>query len=166
MQHNAGFTLIEILTAVIIVAILVTMAVPLYEKTIERSRLAEARTILVKLQDAKLRAMDDMGCTTYNSSSSKCPKIRHLSTAFVAESIGDVSFNTKDFQYSLSVTGSHPNGVCARRLGGDNAGTLFLYVSPEAGDNAQAIFHCSGGETPCERYGLPNSADFGCAAAQ
>ncbi len=82
MQHTQGFTLIELVTAIIIVVILVTMAVPLYEKTVERSRLAEARTILAKLQDAKLAAMDNMECRTYDPEDSNCPKMRHLNVAF------------------------------------------------------------------------------------
>ena len=37
-----GFTLVEILVAVMIVTLLVTMAVPMYDKTVEKSRMAEA----------------------------------------------------------------------------------------------------------------------------
>lgn len=161
-MHNKGFTLVEILTAVVIVTILVTIAVPLYEKTMERSRLAEARTILAKLQDAKLNAMDNMGCTTYDKSTSNCPKLRHLSAAFAPSSVGtdDIAFNTKGFQYSLAVSGTYPNGVCAKRVGGDYNGTTFFYVSPDAGYNTEAIFQCQGDN--CTQYGLENSTGLTC----
>lgn len=43
---NKGFTLVEILVAVMITAILITMAVPIYDKTIEKSRISEARVVL------------------------------------------------------------------------------------------------------------------------
>ena len=36
---NGGFTLVEILVVIMIVALLVTMAMPMYEKTVEKSRL-------------------------------------------------------------------------------------------------------------------------------
>ncbi len=161
-MHNTGFTLVEILTAVVIVTILVAMAVPLYEKTIERSRLSEARTILAKLQDAKLRAMDNMGCTIYDYNASNCPKLRHLDAAFAANSVGnaDIVFSTKDFQYSLGIVGAYPNGVCAKRLGGDNAGVLFFYVSPEAGYPNVNGFLCKG--TLCEQYGLTSNTQLSC----
>ncbi len=161
-MRTYGFTLIEILTAVVIVTILVTMAVPLYEKTIERSRLAEARTILAKLQDAKLDAMDNMGCTTYDNSTSNCPKLRHLGAAFAPSSAGtnDIAFNTKGFQYSLGVSGTYPNGVCAKRVGGDYDGTTFFYVSSDAGYNTDTIFQCQGAN--CTQYGLEESTGLTC----
>lgn len=158
MRHNAGFTLIEILTAVIIVTILVTMAVPLYEKTIERSRMAEARSILAKLEDAKLQTMDNMGCRTFDTNKASCPKVKHLNLAFTADEGSGYSFTTKDFEYTLNVP-SHPNGVCAKRLGGDNADTLFVYLAPEAGNNEAAIFLCNGN---CSYYGLPSNEAVSC----
>ncbi len=170
MQHKQGFTLIELVTAIIIVVILVTMAVPLYEKTVERSRLAEARTILAKLQDAKLAAMDSMDCRTYNTESSNCPKLRHLNVAF-AETQGDFSFDTDAFRFSIAPAHSGSawvaGAVCARRLGGDYDGTIFLYAAPgveyrkekeEAPgvfEESAAKFNCVG--TACPNYGLQNS---------
>lgn len=177
MKNNTGFTLTEILTAVVIVTILVTMAVPLYEKTIERSRLGEARTLLAKLQDAKLRAMDDMGCLEgsahYNSDLSSCPKLRHLGLGYEnkgAADSNDLSFETDAFHYSIrpivqlgpsagpgsTDTAWGVDAVCARRLGGDYNGTVFLYAAPgvsASGDGAR--FVCSGSR--CKDYGLQNA---------
>ena len=62
---NRGFTLVEILIAVLIMGILVTMAVPMYEKTIEKSRIAEVRANLRRIYDAKMRLLDDMEKTKY-----------------------------------------------------------------------------------------------------
>ncbi len=129
MKRNLGYTLIEILTAIVIVTILVAMAVPLYEKTMERSRLAEVRATLAKLLDAKLYAMDNMGCASFSTTSNLCPKLQHLNVAFDAKSVSEngLSFNTRDFHYSIA-TGQGNNGVCARRLGGDYAGkVVFTY---------------------------------------
>ena len=175
-MRNNGYTLIEILTAIIIVTILVAMAVPLYEKTIERSRMTEARSVLAKLQDAKLLTMDNMGCNTFSTSNASCPKVKHLNVAF-ADGAGDgYTFQTKDFTYSLVPTGvptgsyadaSLANAVCAQRRGGDYAGTVFVYASPEVmySETAQhaaspAVFYCVG--AACESYGLDNTAGVGC----
>ena len=145
MTYKKGFTLAEILTAVVIVAILTVMAVPLYEKTIERSRLAEAQTILNRLQLAKIQAMDDMGCSPYDAELEKCPKVKHLRVQFKNECSGS------DYAYS--------NGVCATRLGGDYAGTTFYYLYDEFNQRAdtenepKVSTKCYG--TACEDYGFP-----------
>ena len=154
-----GFTLLEVLTAVVIVTILVAIATPLYEKTIERSRLAEARTVLSRLQEAKLYTMDNMGCTTYDPRDAKCPKLGHLNVSFASGVTDKYSFSTKDFSYSLSPSGSvNANGVCAKRLGnGDTAGTLFYYYGLSG--EAAPVFACSG--ESCEMYGF-DSVKFGC----
>lgn len=174
--QSQGFTLTEILTAVVIVTILVTMAVPLYEKTVERSRLAEARTILAKLQDAKLQAMDNMGCNTFSTSNSACPKIKHLNVAFATPaSTSDYSFTTRDFFFSIN-PGNPANGVCARRLGGDYAGAVFTYMGGSFRytdqthvDNASGpVFTCTnptgtgGNGGYCIAYGLTSTAGRTC----
>ncbi len=160
MTHKKGFTLVEILTAVVIVAILTVMAVPLYEKTIERSRLAEAQTVLNRLQAAKIQAMDDMGCLTY-AANNKCPQLKHLRVQFKNECSGSSSayaFCSKAFKYSIKPSGPYSNGVCAQRRGGDYKDTIFYYLYDEfdqRGDivnEPKAITKCYG--TACEDYGF------------
>ena len=53
-QNNArrGFTLIELLVVVIIIAILAAIALPQYQKAVEKSRITEAVTVLRSLQKA------------------------------------------------------------------------------------------------------------------
>lgn len=161
MQHTfiasrRGFTLAELLTAVIIVTVLVVIAAPLYEKTIERSHLAEMRQILTGLQEAKLFAMDKMEIDQYDASdNTKKVRLDHLNVAYAAGSTGD-SFSTRYFTYSLKPGGSdaNTNGVCAVRSGGENSGTIFYYYRDSG--SADHDFVCKG--AGCEDvYGLTNS---------
>ena len=170
-MHKQGFTLIEILTAVVIITILVAIAVPLYEKTIERSRLAEARTVLHRLQDAKLHTMDNMGCTTYlpptdpNDLSPLCPLLKHLNIVFVDNNRNNYAFKTKDFKYSMYPgAGAYANAVCAQRLGSNDStqGVQFLYYGL-TGQN-DAIFLCKDGAVgKCESYGLESNNNVTCS---
>lgn len=52
MNKNAGFTLIELLVVVLIIGILASVALPQYERAVEKSRAAEALVILKNIADA------------------------------------------------------------------------------------------------------------------
>ena len=52
-MNRKAFTLLELLTVILIIAILATLAVPYYQDYIERSRAAEAVTVLRSLIDAQ-----------------------------------------------------------------------------------------------------------------
>lgn len=172
-MNKHGFTLTEILTAVIIVTILTVMAMPLYEKTIERSRLAEARTLMNRLQEAKLAAMDNTGCEVYSyeSNSAGCPHLEHLRVAFIDEgkagkpAASGKTFQTKYFTYSLLPTSPNAfvNGICARRDGGDYNGTMFAYLREEGGEGNFKCKNPSNCTDCCEAYGLGSDSELGCS---
>jgi type IV pilus assembly protein PilE len=54
MTSKRGFTLIELIVVVIILSILVSLAMPQYTMTVERSRSAEARRVLGTIREAEL----------------------------------------------------------------------------------------------------------------
>ena len=94
--HKKGFTLVETLVAVMIVVLLVTMAVPLYEKTVEKSRMAEARTMLKKILDAKLRTLDNMETADYTSGKFGFEHL-DISIPCAGNACSGASISTKDF---------------------------------------------------------------------
>lgn len=168
-MNKYGFTLVEILTAVVIVGILVTLAVPLYEKTIERSRMTEARAVLNRIQSAKRYAMGNMGCFAYSAEDAalgKCPQFQHLNIQFKnadGSQAEGLKFSSKAFCYSLAPGGAYPNGVCAKRLGGEYAGTVFIYngeLDSQTDDIANNVFLCSGDK--CEDYGMQGAPGLSC----
>lgn len=161
--HKKGFTLVEILVAVMIVVLLVTMAVPLYEKTVEKSRMAEARTMLKKILDAKLRTLDNMEEVAYTGSNMFGFENLDISVPCAEGNCRGVSVKTKDFTYTLLPTGTLSgfsgtlaNAVCAARRTGDNQGVNFLYLGELETDSSRDKFLCNnGGVTDgCAAYGL------------
>ncbi len=54
-MNNKGFTLIELLVVVLIIGILAAMAMPAYFKAVERSRTAEADTMIGSVVNAQQR---------------------------------------------------------------------------------------------------------------
>lgn len=161
-----GFTLVEILVAVLIMTILITMAVPMYERTVEKSRLAEVSAMLKRISEAKLRTMDSMNMNNYTSG------------AFGLNLL-DVKVPDSDaFSYGL-YPASYPNAVCARRLNGDASGTTFLYLGETAPDYCATSntslcqeYRSSGrklfcqdasGKSTCEIYGLSSYSLGSCS---
>ena len=156
-----GFTLIELLVAVIIMTLLVTMAVPLYEKTVEKSRAAEARSLLKKIADSKLRLLSSMELETF---------VGHVPSAFTANSLdvktpGTVSgsgsnatLRTDAFTYHF-FPAVDADLVCCSRNAGDTAGVAFWYDVTQAtgGD-----FYCTGGTEKCSVYGMASSGTTSC----
>ena len=62
MKHNKkAFTLIELLVVVLIIGILAAIALPKYERAVERSRVAEAEIMIRTLRDAQARCYLELG---------------------------------------------------------------------------------------------------------
>lgn len=156
-----GFTLIELLVAVIIMTLLVTMAVPLYEKTVEKSRAAEARALLKKMADSKLRLLSSMELESF---------VDNIPSAFTANSLdvqtpgtasgkgSGATLRTDNFTYRF-FPASNADKICCSRNSGDTAGTSFWYdpTPAEGGD-----FYCTGGAEKCSVYGMTSRNGNSC----
>ncbi len=119
MINRKGFTLVEILIVVLILIILVTMAVPMFDRALEKSHLAEVETNLKRLGEAKQRLMDERNVANFTNGAFT---INQLDIGFV---------NSQEFTYSLYPS-TFPNAVCAVRSRGDAKDTTFLFLGEEA----------------------------------
>ena len=60
-MKNKAFTLIELLVVVLIIGILAAIALPQYEKAVERSRAAEAKMMLKQMDEAQTACVLERG---------------------------------------------------------------------------------------------------------
>lgn len=139
-SNQKGFTLMELLVTVIILAVLVTMAIPMYERAIEKSHRAEVSVTLARLEEAKMRTMSNMELTEF-SASPQSFNANHLDGTFQQDS--------SHFRYSLYPNSTYPNAVCAERTGGPHVGTTFLYLGESA---SECNCDTAGATTPCGRF--------------
>lgn len=177
-MNKKGFTLVELLTVVIITGILAAMAIPMYEKAMERSRMAEVRSQLSTLLEAKLRAMDDRNLSEYNNQFG-VDKLDVGMACGTAVCTG-TKFSTKNFTFTLKPTGtagvtfresnitgvskSIANGVCATRKTGENTGVAFLFLGELTSDQTKRFQCNNGGVTDgCANYGMTSTGSAWCS---
>lgn len=65
-MNNRGFTLVEVLSVVIIIGVLTAVAVPQYQNAIKKSRAAEAQVMLKSLYDSSERLAAEFGYDDYS----------------------------------------------------------------------------------------------------
>ena len=116
-RSGAGFTLIELMITVAIVAILAAIALPAYNSQVARSRRADVQTIL--LQDAQYMQRYYASNNTFNDvSASIKPQLPSLSspkdgTAAYTISLFPVADRTDTtFTLTATRTGSMANDAC------------------------------------------------------
>lgn len=130
--QNSGFTLIELLVVVLIIGILSSVALPQYTKAVEKSRIAEAKTVLKTLLNAEIIYGLANGASTDSLSE------LDISIAGTYDKWGskpDSALITNNFTYFVD------EGVC-NSSGGCTPGTDLLMCAERKGKNYQV---CSGG---------------------
>ena len=122
-----GFTLIELMVVVIIIGILSAVALPQYEKSVEKSRAAEAVTLGKAIVDAQNRSLDAFPNDSVATKSALDVQLPGGNEAWSGS-----SYTTTDFTYALS-----EEGVTISRHG--KGWSLFM-----GNNNAQTNNYCSG----------------------
>lgn len=122
-----GFTLIELMVVVIIIGILSAIAMPQYQKAVEKARAAEAMTLGKTIIDAQNRSLDAFPNDSVATKNALDVKLSG------GEWTDDGVYETKYFTYTLS-----ENGVTASRK--DSGNPTLTFSNTNAGDGRT----CSG----------------------
>ena len=138
-KHQRGFTLLELLMVVIIIAILAAIAVPQYFRAAERSRAAEALQILGSMRGAEIRYKAQSATSIYTN------VLDDLDIA--APGATGASASTM-WTYAISGTGAGSNVTATRSSGTTKGGTIEIDL------DSGATCAPSNGTT----YGLSNAA--------
>lgn len=121
---NKGFTLTELLTVVLIVGVLTSLALPQYMRSIERSRATEAMTYVKAINDAAY------AYAAGRTGASACPdSFKKLVVSLPGRLANDSTLVSRDFIYELGkatnaiIPGTNCPGTVAQR----NANGKFDY---------------------------------------
>ncbi len=160
-MNKQGFTLIEVLTTVLIIGILTSIALPMYMRSVERSRATEAMSSIKALNDS---------IYAYYSEKETCPsRFSQLVVALPdgANSSSCTASNTvvctKNFRFDLNgasvdIPGTSCKGILATRInGGDYNYTIWNPYT--RGNTGKALaLQCNGTNDKsiavCESLGL------------
>lgn len=134
MNHK-GFTLVELLTVVLIVGILTGVALPNYTRSIERSRATEAMSAVKTLNDAVY---------AFVAQRNACPeKWGQLVVKIPGTRRSNTVLETKNFKYTLNaapadVPASGCKGVLAERINGGSY--QYKIWNPYSGSHSLACY--------------------------
>ncbi|MCP4649325.1 MAG: prepilin-type N-terminal cleavage/methylation domain-containing protein [PVC group bacterium] len=117
-MRSKGFSLVELVLVVLVIAILVSISVPTYFQTVERARAREARATLESMFAAQ-RSYSAERRTFIDLPQASNPE-------WLAVGLENPNLNTnRAFDYSLDETGGNAFDATATRRSGYNAGEII-----------------------------------------
>ena len=112
-KHKSGFTLIEVLVVVLIIGILTSVALPQYEKAVEKSRAAKAVSALRTIWNAQRVYYDTYG--VYANDISKLDVNVEIPSEFELVETTKRRFlirRKEPYGYTLNISYEDRNGYC------------------------------------------------------
>ena len=135
MEIKKGFTLVELLVVVLIIGILAAIAVPQYQKAVEKSRASEAFILLKSLKEAQdVYKLSNPGAAT--------PTLEQLDITIPGEPTAPVaasgSFRQTDFFQIGILSNGNPHALRVQ-------GNKLLYILAYYDSNYTSMFHAKPG---------------------
>ena len=152
LRFSKGFTLIELLVVVLIIGILSAVALPQYQKSVEKARASEANINLKALEDAMKVYVLERG--------EPAQDLDDLSISLPGEKISERKLKTKFFTYYISL-GSNGRGyeiIAYRNAGNNDAANYYLYYSYQGQKNCVAKTEAA--KAICSAFCMPPSFNF------
>lgn len=153
MKNKNGFTLIELLVVVLIIGILASVALPQYNKAVNKARLSEVWTTLKAINDAYGVFYMGTGQAINNT------KFEDLDLSFTdanGNAVTGSSFTGKNFTYYLDY--DYYNNSAAYAKPNEEKGTgnyTFFTIS----NGARTCFGNN-----CKKYGFSRTGGTGCTS--
>ncbi|MBO7237669.1 MAG: type II secretion system protein [Elusimicrobiaceae bacterium] len=150
-MNKKAFTLIEMLTVIIIVGILSAVALPQYRKVVERSRFTKAQVMAKALYDSCERLVAEFGVEEFGALDSSVKKITRLDIG--STNLLPTGFSIND--NTLTIVGVGFNYTL------NNTGVCFVTITKTTGSYKDvnityngSVFTCSNNTEACDIYGL------------
>ena len=132
-----GFTLLELLVTVLIVGILASIAVPQYQRAVERSRASEAMTIGKAIVEAQNRSLDAYPNAPVNTREA-------LDIALPGGTWDGNVYSTALFNYTLM-----NDGVAACRIQNSGCNYTLIFLNHNGVTASDRPITCEGNESFC-----------------
>jgi len=152
-NRTAGFTLMELLTVMVVVSILAAIAVPTYQSQMRHSRRTEAKTAVMDLaaREEKYFSLNN----TYTASPANLGYVAASSTAGFPQltNTGYYNLNVCLGTATVTTTGSTviSGGPCSTSSGTTATGNQYIVSASPVSTTTQ------GADTPCQYFAVDNT---------
>ncbi len=146
MKNKQAFTLIELLVVVLIIGILAAVALPQYQKTVEKARMSEAVSLVRTIANA------NQVFYLANGRYADMTELSSLDIEIPGKSFAHSTYTgrieTKDFIYSSGGEGGSYIAL-AQRI--PFAQTYYIYILPDDASRIHCAIYPTGGATAAQR---------------